>query len=84
MARPLGVVLDRSPRRADTDEMIDRSAGLDRAHALALEWLDSLTDRPVPTGTSVHLEPVGAVAATLRAATPPAQTRRATPLSNTH
>ena len=26
----------------------DRSAGLDRAHALALEWLDSLADRPVP------------------------------------
>ena len=25
-----------------------RSAGLDRAHALALEWLDSLADRPVP------------------------------------
>ena len=28
--------------------MIDRSAGLDRAHALALEWLDSLAERPVP------------------------------------
>lgn len=27
---------------------IDRSAGLDRAHALALAWLDSLADRPVP------------------------------------
>ncbi|WP_374458061.1 aspartate aminotransferase family protein [Nocardioides sp.] len=26
----------------------DRSAGLDRAHALALEWLDSLAERPVP------------------------------------
>lgn len=26
----------------------DRSAGLDRAHALALEWLNSLADRPVP------------------------------------
>jgi len=26
----------------------DRSAGLDRAHALALEWLRSLADRPVP------------------------------------
>ena len=26
----------------------DRSAGLDRAHALALEWLASLADRPVP------------------------------------
>lgn len=25
-----------------------RSAGLDRAHALALEWLDSLGERPVP------------------------------------
>jgi glutamate/tyrosine decarboxylase-like PLP-dependent enzyme len=25
-----------------------RSAGLDRAHQLALEWLDSLADRPVP------------------------------------
>ena len=38
-----------TPVRADTDEMIDRSAGLDRAHALALEWLDSLADRPVPS-----------------------------------
>ncbi len=28
--------------------MDDRSAGLDRAHALALEWLASLADRPVP------------------------------------
>jgi glutamate/tyrosine decarboxylase-like PLP-dependent enzyme len=27
---------------------IDRDAGLDRAHTLALEWLDSLADRPVP------------------------------------
>ena len=26
----------------------DRSAGLDRAHALAVEWLGSLGDRPVP------------------------------------
>jgi glutamate/tyrosine decarboxylase-like PLP-dependent enzyme len=26
----------------------DRSAGLDRAHAHALEWLDSLAERPVP------------------------------------
>ena len=28
--------------------MIDRSAGLDRAHALALEWHASLAERPVP------------------------------------
>ena len=35
--------------RADTDEMDpDRGAGLDRAHALALQWLDSLAERPVP------------------------------------
>ena len=27
---------------------IDRGAGLDRAHALAREWLDSLGERPVP------------------------------------
>jgi len=26
----------------------DRGAGLDRAHALALRWLDSLAERPVP------------------------------------
>lgn len=32
----------------DTGTDVDRSAGLDRAHALALEWLDSLAERPVP------------------------------------
>ncbi len=32
----------------------DRSAGLDRAHALALEWLDSLADRPVPPRLSTE------------------------------
>ncbi len=41
----------------------DRSAGLDRAHALALEWLASLADRPVPPrltteGVAERLDPV--------------------------
>ncbi len=41
----------------------DRSSGLDRAHALALEWLDSLAHRPVPPQLTteqmaVRLDPV--------------------------
>ncbi len=32
----------------------DRSAGLDRAHALALEWLRSLADRPVPPAMRIE------------------------------
>jgi glutamate/tyrosine decarboxylase-like PLP-dependent enzyme len=41
----------------------DRSAGLDRAHAHAREWLDSLADRPVPPRMTTdevakRLEPV--------------------------
>ncbi|MFC7361474.1 pyridoxal phosphate-dependent decarboxylase family protein [Nocardioides astragali] len=41
----------------------DRSAGLDRAHALALEWHASLADRPVPPrltteGVAGRLDPV--------------------------
>jgi hypothetical protein len=38
-----------------------------------LRFTPELTNLPVPTSTAVHLEPVGTVAAALRAATPPAQ-----------
>lgn len=53
-------------------------AALDLVAALGpylhrLRFTPSLTDRPVRTGTAVHLEWVGDVAATLRAATPPEQ-----------
>ena len=42
-------------------------------HLHRLRFTPRSTDRPVPTGTSVHLESVPAVAAALRRRTPPAQ-----------
>ncbi len=44
-----------------------------RPYLHRLRFTPLLTDQPVRTGTAVHLEPVGAIAARLRAATPPAQ-----------
>src|SRR5690606_7082759 len=35
-------------RGVDTSTDLGRAVALDRAHALAVEWLDSLGDRPVP------------------------------------
>ncbi|MGY5882360.1 hypothetical protein [Modestobacter lacusdianchii] len=58
--------------RGHAEAALDLVAAL-RPYLHRLRFTPPLTDRPVPTGTSVHLEPVGAVAATLRAATPPAQ-----------
>ena len=61
--------------------LVDRGhaeAALDLITALRpylhrLRFSPQLTDREVSTGSAVHLEPVGAVAAVLRAKTPPTQ-----------
>ena len=58
--------------RGHGEAALDLVAAL-RPYLHRLRFTPQLTDRPVPTGTAVHLEPVGTVAATLRAATPPAQ-----------
>lgn len=58
--------------RGHPEAALDLIAGL-RPYLHRLRFTPQLTDRPVPTRTAVHLEPVGTVAATLRAAMPPAQ-----------
>ena len=58
--------------RGQGEAALDLVAAL-RPYLHRLRFTPQLTDRPVRTGTAVHLEPVGAVAARLREATPPAQ-----------
>ena len=58
--------------RGQDEAALDLVAAL-RPHLYRLRFTPQLTDRPVRTGTAVHLEPVGAVAAWLRDATPPTQ-----------
>ncbi|MQA35748.1 hypothetical protein [Modestobacter roseus] len=58
--------------RGHGEAALDLVAAL-RPYLHRLRFTPQLTDRSMPTGTAVHLEPVGRVAATLRAATPPAQ-----------
>ena len=58
--------------RGHAEAALDLVAAL-RPYLHRLRFTPQLTDHPVRTGTAVHLEPVGTVAATLRSATPPAQ-----------